>query len=226
MKKLLVLYLALVIVVWVARSIPQNPIEGIPPDVAYAIGAPRLWPEGTVVEVRVWPDSTALEVGDSVQFFAATQISDGSRLCTDADAISWPPPWVHAGCDSAIALLAPYEPTDTGFVRFSWDTLNSARYDSLFYNLRLRSAADTMQEIDVLRVKHPQSSIDWRNGVAWTSYDVAAYAEAFFNWAGNDTFAIGAQSVWTRFGYPEAYPIPIQMGPVRVDTLMSGGGGL
>lgn len=183
----------------------------------------RLWPEASVVEVAVWPDSVEIEVGDSVQFYAAARMSDGSVECTDATAELHAAPWTNAeGCESAAALLAPYEAQDTPFVRFSWDTIPSASYDSLFYHVLLRSGADTTQMIDDLRLAHPAATLDWHNGVPNTSYQVAAYAETWKFYMGVDSMWTGERGPWTTFGYPEPYPVPVEMGDVRVDTVSGG----
>jgi hypothetical protein len=207
--QLALLYVALAVLVAVIKNRDEALAEAL-----------RLWPEPSVVEMATWPQAVELLPGETMTFFAALQLSDGTQLCTDSTPEAQPPPWTHAAeCDSAVALLAPYEAQDTAFVRFSWDTISTVSYDSLFYHVIIRSGIDTTHFLDDIAMKHPTAQLDWKNGVPWTEYDVAAYAEGFFEYAGTDTFAAGSLGVWTRFEYPKAYPVPVRMGPVRVDTV-------
>ncbi len=189
---------------------------------AREIGSARLYAEPFAVELRVYPESVTVDTGATVQFYAAVQMSDGQQLCTDADSLATAEPWTNPECYDAVALLAPYEPQDTPFVRFSWDTINSNRYDSLFYHVVIRTG-DSTTFVDEIPVRHPLTSTDWYNGIPDSTYEVQAYANAYFNYAGRDTFAAGPAGPWTRFGYPEPYPVPVIMGPVTVDTLTGGG---
>lgn len=59
-----------------------------------------------VVSLSVWPESVTVVVGESVQFYAAVLLSDGTVLCTDATEYALAAPWVHqAECDSAVMRL-------------------------------------------------------------------------------------------------------------------------
>jgi len=189
-------------------------------DSRLATAAPvPLWPQATVVDLKVWPQEITVDTGQSVQFYAAVQLTDGSVGCTDAGPEWTFPPWTNtAECDSAVALLPEYEPADTPFVRFLWSPpANQNVYDSLFYQLRVADIPDLTPMV----VTGPlaDTMYDWRFGLADSIYQVDVRASAW--WRGDSAWS--AWSAPVEFSYPAPFPIPLQLAPVRVDTLSGGG---
>jgi hypothetical protein len=77
-----------------------------PPDSVWIVeGDTVVVYQNPVVSVAIWPESVTVAVGESVQFYAAMLLADGTVFCTDATAQATERPWTHEGCDSAVARL-------------------------------------------------------------------------------------------------------------------------